>query len=367
MRDVRYVRGRIPQVADRAFIYRVEREAGSIPPVRFDPQRTMRTTSAKWGWTASITGVATVIAATALLVLSGFPGSLGTPGPHGGSRTSFQFAPFVVPSTTIFLNRSQSSGTYVGEFVSLNNSSTPTRLPVVLTVAASSCRWVSVLNTTTRVDSLHSVLYAQVTVGNNTGTVLAGIATTSFKVCGGQAAFVDFTFWTFTDYAFAAPSLALKSNLTLVWFQFAAHTKAFVNRTFPIGGGFAVALQMGTNESFEVDLPKAVTGAASCNSIGACTTPSWTFSAAATGNPATNSSLVPQLTFYQPTSASFQNWTAVYTETNASSTTSSGFFFVPTVNFLTLVFVDFWWAWVLLVLVLIVVAAVWRGGRRGRR
>ncbi|HZY92221.1 MAG TPA: hypothetical protein VFG07_05565 [Thermoplasmata archaeon] len=315
----------------------------------------------------SIAEVATVIAAIALLASSGIAGGLANPEPHGEGRVTSLLTPLVIPSTTIFLNRSQPSGTYVGEFVSLNNSSTPTRLPVALTVVASSCRWVSVLNTTTRVDSFHSVLYAEVTVGNNTGTVLAGIATTTFKVCGGQAAFVDFTYWTFTDYGFAAPSLGLKSNLTLVWFQFAGHAKAFVNRTFPIGGGFSVSLQMGTNESFEVDFPKVATGAASCNSIGACTTPSWTFSTAAIGNPATNSSLVPQLTFYQPTSASFQNWTAVYVETNASSTTSSGFFFVPTVNFLTLVFVDFWWAWVLLVLALVVVAAVWNGGRRRRR
>ncbi|MFI5417810.1 MAG: hypothetical protein ACHQ2Y_02780 [Candidatus Lutacidiplasmatales archaeon] len=315
----------------------------------------------------SITGVATVIAAIALLILSGVVGSVPPSETHGERRSSALFTPFAIPSTTIFLNRSQSSGTYVGEFVSLNNSSTPTRLPVSITVVASSCRWVSVLNTTTRVDSFHSVLYAEVTVGNNSGTVLAGIATTSLKVCGGQAAFVDFTYWTFADYAFFAPSLALKSNLTLVWFQFAAHAKAFVNRTFPIGGGFAASLQMGTNESFEVDFPKTVSGAASCNSIGACVTPSWTFSTAAIGNPATNSSLVPQLTFYQPTSASFQNWTAVYAETNASSTTPSGFFFVPTVNFLTLVFVGFWWAWILLVLVLVVIAAAWSGARRRRR
>jgi hypothetical protein len=327
----------------------------------------MNTRSRTAGRKRSITGVATVIAAIALLALPGALGDLPLSQPHADAQSSALFSPFSIPSTTIFLNRSQSSGTYVGEFVSLNNSSSPTRLPVALTVVASSCRWVSVLNTTTRIDSFHSVLYSQVTVGNNSGTVLAGIAAISFKVCGGQAAFVDFTFWTFTDYSFAASTLALKANLTLVWFQFAGHSKAFVNRTFPIGGGFEVSLQMGTNESFEVDLPKLVGGAASCNSIGACTTPSWAFSTAATGNPATNSSLIPQLTFYQPTSASFQNWTALYSETNTSSTTPSGFFFVPTVNFLTLVFVGFWWAWVLLVLVLVVVAAAWGGARRRRR
>jgi len=142
----------------------------------------------------SITGAAAVIAVLLVVVSSLL---IGASGAMRGSTPPTGLEPAVIPAaladTAIDLNRSQSSGTYVAEYVVLNNSTTLTALPAALTVTASTCKWVTVENLTEAAkpsSSFHNVEYANVTAANGTGTVVTH--SDSFKVCGGSGMWINF-------------------------------------------------------------------------------------------------------------------------------------------------------------------------------
>ena len=90
----------------------------------------MKTRSRTRRWTTSITGVAAVTAAIALLFLSGIPvdGAVAPASRNGHQLSAAAVSPSAIGASQLYVNRSQSSGTYVKEFVTLNNSSTLTAL-----------------------------------------------------------------------------------------------------------------------------------------------------------------------------------------------------------------------------------------------
>ncbi|HEV2166756.1 MAG TPA: hypothetical protein VGS23_07285, partial [Thermoplasmata archaeon] len=61
-----------------------------------------------------------------LFLGAGMPPIQVGPVQHGGIPASAGLRPDVIANTQIYLNRSQSSGTYVKEYVTLNNSTTLT-------------------------------------------------------------------------------------------------------------------------------------------------------------------------------------------------------------------------------------------------
>ena len=92
----------------------------------------MKTRNGAKGWTTSITGVAAVTAAITLLFLSGIPlaGAAAPASRDGHQLSAAGVSPSAIGASQLYVNRSQSSGTYVKEFVTLNNSSTLTVLPL---------------------------------------------------------------------------------------------------------------------------------------------------------------------------------------------------------------------------------------------
>ncbi|HZY70859.1 MAG TPA: hypothetical protein VFF67_07795 [Thermoplasmata archaeon] len=338
----------------------------------------MKAPSGKKGWTASITGVAAVIATLALLLDTAIP--IGDASPHGGSHAvdhavgSGGILPAAIGAAQLYVNRSQSSGTYVKEFVSLNNSSTLTPLPLNggSPTTFHGCEWVTVVNATVTVDTFHVVRYAKVTTGNGTGTVVVGLAKTSFDACAGSAYFVDYTMWTYSIYDFTAKVLGINSTLDVAFDRYPGSLGYPTNVSLVIGPKTVAQLKAPTNISFNVTA-NPVNGTTTCTASSlsqVCSYPRWTLSewtqaasgTAVTGNPFE----VGGTTGLTPVGATYSNWSVIYTETNVSANTATGIFFLEAGSWLNTIFVQFWYLWVLLV-VGIVVYALARGGRRGRR
>ncbi|HEV2316256.1 MAG TPA: hypothetical protein VGV89_01605 [Thermoplasmata archaeon] len=295
-------------------------------------------------------------------------------------RIQLAVNPAGVPANQFDINRSQSSGTYVSEWVSLNNSSSLSKLPLITT--ANGCKWVTVLNLSVKVNTFNFVKPAQVTSGNNTGTIILGLGSTnfpSFKACAGSTYFVDYTLWVYADYIFSAIGLgnsqttgtiAAKglANLTLVSQTPTGYAGAkiiFLNQTFAFDVNHAVSILVPTNTSFQVTVPALVTGATTCDITGQiCSYPQWTFSSA-TKVGTTNVSTKNTLTFAQPLTATFNNWTASYTNASIGINTPTGAFFVGVGSFWSTFFVALWWVWIVIILVAVAIAVI-VSGHHGR-
>jgi hypothetical protein len=279
--------------------------------------------------------------------------------------------------TKIDVNRSQSSGTYVNEYVSLNNSSTLTKIPAALTVVSASCLWVTVLNLSTTVTSVTSVQYAQVTQGNNTGIVLSPLGKTSFKICGGYVSFVDYTLWTYSLYTFTAPTLGNThtsgngltglGNLTLryTWpTGYAGAIQTWVNTSYAFDVNHAVTLKIPTNASFSVLLPAQISQATTCDVTGQICNYQQFNLVSSVQSGTTNVTAKAILTFAQPLKNGYVNWTSSYQAQNISSNSALGGAWVSFANW-----VYAWWLALLILFVVIVVVAVYwdRDGRHGHR
>lgn len=108
--------------------------------------------------------------------MGAFPVSTWHPGVPAYGVTTDTVVPMVIGSSQLYLNRSQSAGACVKEFVSLNNSSTPTILPLNggAPTTFHGCERVTIVNASTTVDTFHVVRYAKVTTGNGSGTAVTG-------------------------------------------------------------------------------------------------------------------------------------------------------------------------------------------------
>jgi hypothetical protein len=284
-----------------------------------------------------------------------------------------QIHPAAIATTTIYLNRSQSSGTYVHEYVNLNNSTTLTAIPATLTVAASSCKWVTVDNLTLAANPasvFHNVQYNNVTAANASGTVKAGTATTSFKACGGSAYWVNYVYWTYSIYQFSTTTLLVNGTLTVGTFSDFPGTSAAPKAiTANFSKNSEVSVKIPSNlTSFTVTFPSPVNGSSTCTYYGSCTYPQYTYASAADGlNTSTSRSIVFSTASGLRVTAAYENWTVGYTVATLSSYSGAGLFFSQTGNFFEEWFVGVWYVWILVLLIVIAIAAVVSGGKRRRR
>jgi hypothetical protein len=308
-----------------------------------------------------VTAAAAVIAVFALLLTV----ALAPIGAPASSQSGARVA--VVGDTTIYLNRSQGTApystteNYVGEFVSLNNSSTLTRIPTTLTVAASSCKWVAVENLSTTVDTFDSVLYVNVTSGNATGTsVVAGTfaapATLSaFKACGGSAYYVNYAAQAYHVYNFAAPTLTIRTNATLSKATYPGATTSTKATEYAIAAKGTLSLKIPAHESFDLSFLAVVDGPTSCDVTGQiCSYPTATFVSATNGANVTAS---PDLTFFaaNSTASAYSNWTLEYKSGTASANTPIGGFFADSRSAFVSYVVDLWYVWIVALLVVAVI------------
>jgi hypothetical protein len=333
----------------------------------------MKTGYGAKGWTTSITGAAAVTAAITLLFLSGVPlAGAGAPASDEHHQlSSAGVSPSAIGVSQLYVNRSQSSGTYVKEFVTLNNSSTLTTLPLNAGAATTfhGCEWVTVVNATTTVDTFHVVRYAKVSTANGSGTTIAGLSKLSFDACAGSAYWVDFTMWTYSVYDFTSKVLGINSTLSVYFGRYTGSLGYPTNLSLVIGPKVVAQLKAPTNVSFNVTA-NAVNGNATCTASSfsqVCSYSRWTLSlwsqASSGTSVTTNPFEVGGATGLTPVGATYSNWSVVYSESNVSANTPTGAFFVSAGGWLNTIFVQFWYLWVLLVVGIVVYVAA-RSGRR---
>ncbi len=325
----------------------------------------MRESSGKKGRLATITAAATVFAALALLLLTGAP--LGSPLASQHEQAQGQFSTFAIATTTIYLNRSQSSGTYVSEWVTLNNSTTLTKLPATLTVVASTCRWVTPENLTQAASPasiFHNVQLHNVTSANDTGNLAAKIS--GFDVCGGHQYWLNYVYWTYSVYRFAQTGLGVNATMHLGAFSdWPGTTTAPANVSATIGPNAVAQFIVATNLTFTAVLPTPVNGPTTCDATGQiCSYEQYTYSTASdTTNVTTSASIVFSAASGLRVTAAYENWTVGYKSASVSANTQIGGFFSATNSAFQGIVVQFWYLWILVALVVIVIALVYHRRR----
>ena len=309
---------------------------------------------------------------TALLFVASSAASAGTASTRpNAAATTLPGA--TIPATQVYLNLSESGSSYYPEYFTLNNTSTVYRLPYSLTSRFS---WVTVLNITRSEGNFHSINYAQTTSANDSGTVVAPIGQTGFEARGGNAYWVDYTYWTYTIYGISAPTLDqngfnAQGSFEAVFGHYPGRTSGPANFTFKLNGTTAYGLKVSSNLTVELLAPSTVSLAGGCTAFGAhCVTLVWDFESWNSGSTVESSATSLSLggTGLPVTPAAYQNYSAVYhdpiNETGTSGT--GGALIADGLSAFNLVFLQFWYVW-LLVIVVLVGYAFGRDKRRGRR
>lgn len=280
-----------------------------------------------------ITVMAAAVIAVLLVVLTGLAtGGVGSVrGATPDQGVSSGLTPFALPTTTIDLNRSQSAGTYVNEYVTLNNGTTLTALPASLTVTAGACAWVIVSNLTEAASPtsiFHNVQFHNVTSGNDTGNLADKGA--GFKICGGGSVWINYAYWTYSVYEFSAPTLGIASTMTLGGFSdWAGTTIAPANVSAPIGASDVAQFIVSSNLTFTAVLPSPVNSPTTCDATGqVCSFTQYSFVSV---SDVSNVSTTRTIAFTHPSgllvTAAYENWTAGYTSGTVSANTQVGGFF----------------------------------------
>lgn len=307
------------------------------------------------------------------VLISGTSPSNRAPG-NAGLRTD------VIAATQLYLNRSVHSAvgtsafTYPKEFVTLNNSTTLTGIPVLLTVkSATDCRWVTVQlpsNVSTGATTFTTNIYQNVTGANNSGAVVAAQTVLSFKACGGSAYFVNWLNQGYGIFDFNS-NVGVNATATVVFTQPAGAVRSWTNTTLKWQSGKTLVVKVAAGAIWRIAFNSTVSGPTSCTAFSGnqiCSYQLWTFTSLAfTGTGAANTSTNPVLTFQSAATVqgTWSNWSLSYASSNVTLNTPTGAFLVLGGGFLTMVFVNFWWAWLLLLIVVTIVYATWhRGGRR---
>ena len=314
---------------------------------------------------------AAVIAVFAVLLvgLSGvYAGGAGlAPGSSPSQAASTGFVPFALANTAIDLNRSQSAGTYAPEYVTLNNSTTLTELPAALTVTAATCKWVIVANYTAPsvpASVFHNVQFHNVTTGNDTGTTTD--SGHGFKICGGTGIWINYVYWTYSVYQFNTTSLGTNGTAAVKFGDYPGMTSGPAAVSVPFGTDYAIKLTVATNLTFTVTLPEQTNSSTSCSELGqVCSFTRYTFSAAADSANTTTSSVI---SFTAASKllvvAAYENWTVSYTSASISANTGVGGFFGSANTVFQTYVVQFWYLWIVGLLVVALVAAIASKRRR---
>jgi hypothetical protein len=323
---------------------------------------------------------ATAVLAVALLCLTGLasPSAAGpttafhsagpvTDGAHGLASVR----PSGLATTVIDLNRSQSGGTYVAEYVTVNNGTTLHILPASLTVTAGACDWITIQNLTvaaTPASSFHNVQYRNVTIANASSTVKATMGTHSFDICGGSGWWINFVYWSFSIYDFTSTTLPVNGSIGFSAFSdWPGTSTAPPAFTANFGTSSAVSARIASNlTTFTVTLPTLVNGSTTCTDLSqVCSFEQYSFvSATDTANLSTSRVIVFSTASGLRVSGTWENWTVGYSAASISANTGTGAFFADTSTFVTEVFVQYYYLWILAVIVLIIVGVAASGSRR---
>ncbi len=311
-----------------------------------------------------VAGVAAAVFAVLLLVLAGaFYAPVGSQSATG-VRVQVGAHPAAGSNPNLYVNRSQVGGSYVTEYVALNNSTTLTALPYGGT-SAHGCRYVTVLNISTAVGTFHAVNYRNVTQANASGTLVAHQYTTSFEACSGTPTWVNYVYFTYTIYGFAAQRLDANETAKVVFGLWPGFTKAPANVTFSLGPAAKGSLKVASNLTFNVTVSANVTGPTTYAAF--TDQQAWTteYSLFAHWQDAADVHTYASATLAfggtggpQLVSATWSNWTANYTEGNFTGSTSTGAFLLETGGVLSLIFVTYWFAWVGIIIVLVLIAGL---------
>ncbi|HEV2520729.1 MAG TPA: hypothetical protein VGX00_09000 [Thermoplasmata archaeon] len=317
------------------------------------------------------------IFAVLVVVLTGMLTGGGlSPTAQSGRGSNAHLSPFATPVTSIYVNRSQSSGTYVGEFVTLNNSSTLTRIPsgLITVKSATDCRWVTVVNVTSSsvpVSIFHNVKYTNVTAANASGTKVAGLNTVSFKACGGNAYWVNFVYWTYSVYNFASTGLGVNVTITAQNFSAWPGTTTVPGAVSAKVGPKAVAqFIIATNlTTFSIVFPSTANGSTSCDATGQiCSYTQWKF---VTASDTTNSTKADPIVFSAASqfrvTAAYENWTLSFSNGSVSVNTAIGGFFSMTGTAFQQFVVNFWFVWIVVLLGVVASVLYLTDGMKRRR
>lgn len=325
----------------------------------------------------------------AVLVLSLLAGSLllgvaAAPSAAGATSAGHVSAAVAAPSDTeIYLNRSQDDApgtatyaTYPNEFVTLNNTTTLTKIAgtsglTTLTVAASTCKWVTIANDSIAINATASILAVNVTAANASGTVdLKGSDASplsggdSFKACGGSAYWINYVVQAYHIYDVAAPTLGVAAKAVLVWTEYSDSTESHLNQSISIAAAGTLTLKVPAKEALELELPSLVNGTKACTSDGqVCSYPQYAFESATLSTNVTTSYLL-HFSAANSTGYAYSNWSALYSKTTVSADTPIGLFGSDFYTVFTAIFVVYWYLWVVVLLLLVVVAAVVHTGHR---
>ena len=318
----------------------------------------------------TITVAATVFAVLVLLLMSSL--LIGGSGANRGAApdtASAHFEPLALPTTTIDLNRSQSAGTYVHEYVTLNNATALTALPASLTVVAAACDWVTVANFTSAASPasvFHNVQFHNVTSGNNTGNLAD--KGSGFKICGGGSVWLNYVYWTYSIYQFSTASLPTNGTVTVTFGNWSGTTKGPAAVSAPFGTTAAFKLTVASNLTFTVTLPRETNSSTSCSQLGqVCSFQRYVFSAATdTANTSASNVIAFTSASGLRVTAAYENWTAIYTNSTIQANTGIGGFFVGAGSAFQSYVVQFWYLWILGLLAVALVAAIGASRRRRR-
>lgn len=338
------------------------------------------------------------VALTSLILVSSAPtGARGIAAPEGAAAPAAPLAfPEAIPSGTIYLNQSQSllAGTaYVNEsWCELNTALTctraPAKLPATFAVSSGSCveiGWaVNASKEVLPVSIFHSMILMNVTAANDSGTQTpvtvgpssAGIAR-YFKACGGTAYWANYAETTNSVYDFVAPSLPTNvSSVEATFGPWPGTSKVPANITAGnFGGSGAVQFVVPDNLSvrFLLPLSLSVTGSGIQCDLGICPVTSYTFSAAVSSSLGTNGTgriqygAIGSSKGYALPGGAYGNWTVSYTNSTSTSTSGAGSFLLAGYSALTEVFVTYGVVTLILVLVLMSLAIIYREARGSRR
>ncbi|HEV2165423.1 MAG TPA: hypothetical protein VGS23_00365, partial [Thermoplasmata archaeon] len=261
--------------------------------------------------------------------------------------------------------RSQSSGTYVKEYVTLNNSTTLTAIPVLLTVAASSCRWVTVVNLTTAsspASTFTNVEYANVSTTNLSAsmTLDAGPAHPAFKICGASSAWINFKTWTFGVYDFSFVSLGANGTATVTYGVWPGTTTAPAAITAKVSSSGLLVLKVPSNLTFTIALPLAVDGSQTCSDFNqVCSFNLYSFKSATNAVASltnTTGSIVFGKGYAALATATWSNWTVTYTNSSIQNNTATGAFFAEVGSFWTNWIAAFAAYWVFAIAIIVILA-----------
>ena len=286
-----------------------------------------------------------------------------------GEAASTGFVPFALANTAIDLNLSEQGGApYQAEYVTVNNSTTLTKLPAALTVVASTCLWITIENLTEPLKAasvFHNLQFHNRTSANDTGSVAGGGAS-AFKICGGGSTWLNYQEWTYSIYQFSTASLGTNGTATVKFSDYPGMTTGPAAVSAPFGTTYALSLKVATNLTFTVTLPEQTNSSTSCSELGqVCSLTRYTFSAA---TDTTNTSVSNVIAFTVASkllvTAAYENWTVSYTSASISANTGVGGFFAGTSTAFQTYVVQFWYLWILGLLVVALVAAIASKRRR---